>query len=158
MAVVFAAATLTVTGQPANAETVTIGGKVYTFQTVLTNVDGNVFIGATAAASLQNLKDAVNLTGTPGTQYAAAMTAAPEAIADTITATTLVFRARVAGVIGNRIPSTETMATTGSFGGAVFAGGSGDVSADIRALIASSQMNGAVIQALIDLSDPDGNE
>jgi hypothetical protein len=34
-----------------NAETVTIDGKVYTFQTVLTNVDGHVLIAGTEAAS-----------------------------------------------------------------------------------------------------------
>lgn len=157
MAVVFAQGTLTVTGQPLNTETVTIGGKVYTFQTVLTNVDGNIFIGATAAASLQNLKDAVNLTGTPGTQYAAAMTANTGVVANTITATTLQFVARIAGLVSNLIASTETL-TNGSFGGGLLTGGLGDLFTDIRALIAVNQINGAVVQALIDLTDPEGNE
>lgn len=157
MAVVFANQTLTVTGQPLNTETVTVGSKVYTFQTVLTNVDGNIFIGATAAASLQNLKDAINLTGTPGTQYAALMTSNPDAVADTITATTLVVRARVAGTIGNRIPATETL-TNASFGAALFAGGTGSVDTDLRALIASSQINASVLQQMIDILDPEGNE
>src|SRR5258707_15434138 len=35
---------LTFIGQPADTQTVTIDGKVYTFQTVLTNVNGNVLI------------------------------------------------------------------------------------------------------------------
>jgi hypothetical protein len=157
MAVAFASQTLTVTGQPLNTETVTVGGKVYTFQTVLTNVDGNVFIGATAAASLQNLKDAVNLTGTPGTQYAAATAANPDSVADTITATTLIFRSRVAGTVGNRNPSTETL-TNGSFGAATFAGGTGSIDTDLRALIASSQINASVLQQMIDIIDPEANE
>jgi hypothetical protein len=43
---------LTVSGNAVNAETVTLGAKVYTFQSALTNVDGNVKIGATAALTL----------------------------------------------------------------------------------------------------------
>lgn len=157
MAVVFAQGTLTVTGQPLNTETVTIGGKVYTFQTVLTNVDGNIFIGATAAASLQNLKDAINLTGTPGTQYAALMAANAWAVANTITATTLQIISRIAGLIGNLVASTETL-TNASFGAALLAGGTGDLFTDIRALLASNQVNGSVNQQLIDMTDPEGNE
>ena len=56
-----ATGTLTLSGQPLNTETVTIDGKVYTFQTVLTNSDGNVFIGATFADSISNLANAINL-------------------------------------------------------------------------------------------------
>src|SRR5437879_98291 len=68
----FSQATLTATGQPANAQTVKIGGKTYTFQTVLTNVDGNVFIGATLTITLANLLAALNLGAGSGTAYAAA--------------------------------------------------------------------------------------
>lgn len=63
------------TGQPSNTNTVTLNGKVYTFQTVLTNSDGNVLIGATADESYQNLKAAINLEAGAGTKYAAATTA-----------------------------------------------------------------------------------
>jgi hypothetical protein len=57
-----------------NATWAVVGGKEYTFQTALTNVDGNVKIGATIVATLTNLFNAINLTGTPGTDYATAMT------------------------------------------------------------------------------------
>jgi hypothetical protein len=46
---------------PALWQTVTIGSKVYTFQTVLTSVDGNVFIGASLTATRANLLNALNL-------------------------------------------------------------------------------------------------
>lgn len=69
--------TFTWTAQPANASTLTLNGKVYTFQTVLTNVDGNVFIGATLAATIQNFVNAVILGPGAGTAYAAATTAPP---------------------------------------------------------------------------------
>jgi hypothetical protein len=59
---------------PADTETVTVGGKTYTFQTVLTNVDGNVFRGTTAAEARENLINAINLGPGAGTLYATAMT------------------------------------------------------------------------------------
>ncbi len=66
--------TLTLTANAANTETVTLGGKVYTFQTVLTDVNGNVQLGGDADESRDNLVAAINLGGTPGTDYAASMT------------------------------------------------------------------------------------
>ena len=66
--------TLTLTGQPATTQTVTIGTKVYQFQTVLTNVDGNVLIGANASETIDNLIAAINLAAGAGTTYAALMT------------------------------------------------------------------------------------
>lgn len=61
----------------ANGETVTIGAKVYAFQTTLTDVDGNVLVGADRAASYDNLRGAINLDGTAGTDYAASTVAHP---------------------------------------------------------------------------------
>jgi len=157
MAVAFASGTLTSTGVFANTETVTIAGKVYTFQTVLTNVDGNVLIGANAAASLQNLKDAINLGPGAGTTYAAAMTINPEVEATAVTATTLVVKSSVAGAVGNRVTTTEAVANA-SWGGATLSGGSGRLDTDLRALIAAKQINADVLQSLIDLIDPGADE
>lgn len=59
-----------------DGETVTINGKVYTFQDTLTNVDGHVKIGATGPDTVTNLAHAVNASGgTSGTDYAAATVA-----------------------------------------------------------------------------------
>lgn len=123
-AAVAATGVLTGTSNFADTETVTIDTKVYTFQTTLTNVDGNIQIGGSLAASLQNLFDAINLTGTPGTQYAASMTLHPTVTATANDATTLTVTAKAAGTFGNTIATTET-ATNASWGGATLSGGSG---------------------------------
>lgn len=118
-----ATGTLTSTGNPADTDTVTINGKVYTFQTTLTNVDGNVLIGASAAASLLNLMHAINLSGgVPGTDYAAAMTLHPTIYADYTTATTLVVLAKTGGTGGNALTTTES-STSLSWGAGTLAGG-----------------------------------
>jgi hypothetical protein len=116
--------TLTLTGNAVNAETVVVDGKTYTWDAALTNTDGHVKIGATAAASLVNLFNAINHNGAgvSGTDYAAAMTQHPSVFADLVTATTLRVRARVAGTGGNAKATTETM-TAGSWGAATLAGG-----------------------------------
>ena len=66
--------TLTFTGNALNGETVLVNDKTYTWQTVLTDVNGNVQIGATPQDSADNLIAAITLTGTPGVDYAASMT------------------------------------------------------------------------------------
>lgn len=71
----------------ANNETVTIAGKVYTYKSALTNTDGFVKIGANAAATLDNLRAAINLGTGAGTKYAAATTLHPTVTATTIDAT-----------------------------------------------------------------------
>lgn len=136
-----ATGTLTFTGQPANTETVTVGGKTYTFQTVLTNVNGNVFIGGTTAASIQNLVDAINLTGTPGTQYALSMTANTQVGASVGVGTTMIAYALAGGTAGNAIASTETI-TLASWGSATLTGGTA-ATAKTATLTSPSTVGGA---------------
>lgn len=117
-----ATGSLTLIVNPANTETVTIGTKVYTFQTVLTNVDGNVLIGATPLASAQNLSAAINLGAGAGTTYAAATTLHPTVSGNG--GNPLVLTAKTAGVAGNFIATTETLAGAGNaFGAATLLGG-----------------------------------
>lgn len=112
---VAAAVVLTLTGQPLDTETVVLGSKTYTFQTVLTNVDGHVLIGGTTALSLTNLINAINLNaGVVGTDYATLMTVHPTVTAAQGTGTTATITARETGTTGNSIASTETL-TNGSF-------------------------------------------
>jgi len=120
---VAATGTLTSTANFANGETVTIDAKVYTFQTVLTDVDGNVNIGGTQALSMENLRRAINLDGIAGTDYATSMTLHPT-VSATDTATTTDVTAKKAGTFGNSIATTET-AGNASWGGATLSGGSG---------------------------------
>lgn len=117
---------LTLTANAGNAETVTIGGKVYTFQTVLTNVDGNVLIGATASASIDNLIAAINLGAGAGTTYAAATTLHPSVSASAGAGDTMDVKAKTPGAAGNSIATTETLAN-GSFGAATLTGGSDEL-------------------------------
>lgn len=118
-----ASGTLTLTATPLNGETVTIGAKTYTFQTVLTNVDGNVLIGATASTAINNLYAAITLGSGAGTTYAAATTAHPTVFASTPTGLTLFVYALIGGPGGNLIATTETL-SNGSFGAATLLGGS----------------------------------
>lgn len=91
-----------------NGDTVAIGGKVYTFQTTLTNVDGNVKIGASNTASMTNLFHAINASGgTPGTDYAAATVANTFVTATNPTNVTVVLTAITGGFTGNAVTLTE---------------------------------------------------
>lgn len=114
---------LTFTGQPANTETVTVGGKTYTYQTTLTNVANNVAIGATTSASITNLVSAINAeSSASGTGFAAATTINANVTGTKASATVLTAIAKVAGVAGNSIASTKTV-TNASWGAATLAGG-----------------------------------
>lgn len=128
-AAVAASGTLTGTGNFSDGETVTIstyggtGGKTYTFQTTLTDVDGNVQIGVDLATSLANLKAAINLDAGAGTLYAASTTLHP-AVSATNTPTTVVATAKKPGTYGNTVATTDTAANA-SWGSATLSGGSG---------------------------------
>jgi len=122
-----ATGTLTASSNFGNGETVTIDTKVYTFETSLTNVDGNVQIGGTLTASLLNLLNAINLTGTPGTDYAALMTIHPTVTSTASDATTLSAEAKLGGTQGNLIATTASGgASSAAWGAATLTGGAGD--------------------------------
>lgn len=122
-----ATATLVATDQPANTNTVVVGSKTYTFQTTLTDVDGNVQIGGDAAESMSNLVAAITLGAGSGTAYAASMTANPDATAaldgQDATGLTAIMTALLAGTAGNSLASTETHANASYTNGATFVGG-----------------------------------
>lgn len=113
---------LTISAQPANNDTVTINGKVYTFQTVLTNVNGNVLIGVSAATARDNLIAAINLGAGSGTAYAAVMTLNADVRAVASGANVSVL-AKVVGTSGNAITTTKSGANY-AWGAATLTGGS----------------------------------
>lgn len=134
-----ASGTLTSTGTaPSNNDTVTIDSQTYTFKTSLTasTTANEVLIGANAAASLTNLKAAINGAAGGGTQYGSLTTAHATVDAGTLTATTLALTAKLAGTAGNSIATTEASSQL-SFGEATLSGGTAqtvaNVQADIRA-------------------------
>jgi hypothetical protein len=125
IAPVAATGTLDMTGGNAtNTEDVTIDTKTYTFEASLTNVDGNVQIGATTAETIANIVAAITLGEGAGTAYAAAttlhptVTAAPGVAADTMDVT-----AKQLGTVGNAIASTENLLNGNWTQGATLTGG-----------------------------------
>jgi hypothetical protein len=153
----YAVGTLAATSDITNTETVTIGAKVYTFEDSLTNVDGNVKVGADEDATLVNLKAAINLEAGAGTKYAALTTVHPDVAAISAAAGELVVRAKVDGSAANGIATTET-ANDAEWGAAALSGGTTSLSGSIRAILASEQMPASVYQRLLDLVDPEGDE
>lgn len=130
-------------GQPVNGDTVTVGGKTYTFQSALTNADGNVAIGANTTVTAANLVAAVTLGAGSGTAYAAAMTlnANVTAVVDGTTATQVDFSAKVGGPSGNSIALSKTGTGGGAVSGATLTGGIQDTA------MLRSEMNAAISAA-----------
>jgi hypothetical protein len=122
---VFAKVTLTMDTQPADGDTMTIGARTYTWQSTLTNVDGNIWIGADLAAAKLNLGYAIAATGgTSGTDYAAAMTANTQVFIGAFATNDAIFTALTVGVAGNALVSTETFtAGTNVFSAVTLTGG-----------------------------------
>jgi hypothetical protein len=113
----FARGELLATGAIADTNVVEIGGVYYRFTTGSVNSGTPagtmanpwlVDLDADNRVSLENLRAAVNATGTPGTTYSTALTANASVTATGSTIDTLFVRAIVAGVIGNSITTTET--------------------------------------------------
>lgn len=117
----FASGVLTMTDVVGNGETVTIGGTVYTFETVLTDAPDNVLIGADETASMANLAAAITGGAGEGTLYGTG-TAVNTEVTASANAAVLTVTALEAGTDGNDIATTETL-TDGAFGAATLEGG-----------------------------------
>lgn len=123
-------------GVTTGAATVTIGSTVYTVVDALSETYGataipyQVLKGASEATMLDNLKLAVNATGTAGTQYSTGTLVHPTVVATTNTDTVQTFRSRSIGTAAettaiNAIATTETMANT-AFADTTLGGGTGN--------------------------------
>ena len=124
----FAKATLTSNGTiPSDGDTVTCGSKTYTFKTALTPSEGQVLIGANAAAALTNLQYAINhgvannAYGN-GTLYQCAA-ANTQVYAGTLSATTLQIIALAIGTAPNAYGTTSTSSPRLVWGGSTMSGG-----------------------------------
>jgi hypothetical protein len=115
----------TITINILNAETVTIDGKVYTWNTVLGVGDGDLFIGATAEDSLDALVAAINLDPTQvGILYGAATVVHPTVSAVDGAGLTVDVAAKFTGTAGDAITTVEGIVSAGAvWGGATLAGG-----------------------------------
>jgi hypothetical protein len=120
-----ASSTLTSNGtNVSDGDTVTIGNVTYTFKTTLGTTANQVLIGASAAASLTNLSQAISGSGgTPGTTYTANTTPIPhpDISIGTVTSTTIPITAKSKNY-GNSVATTKS-ATTLSWTGSTLAGG-----------------------------------
>jgi hypothetical protein len=123
--------TLTVDGIPTNNDTVTIGATVYTYKTAPA-ASYELALGADAEEAIDNLVEAINgdLFGTD---------AHPDVTAAKATAATMTVTAKVPGVAGNSIATTETFTEAGSVWDAVVLENGADPSAaEIRAAIVTA--------------------
>ncbi len=100
--------TLTMDTIPADGNTVTVDYKIYTFQTSLTDVDGNINIGGTLAQAKLNFVAAFDLSGTAGTDYATSMQGHNTVDIAAFISDDAILTARLAGTGGNSIVTTET--------------------------------------------------
>lgn len=106
-----ATTTLTSTGVALNNETMTIGGRTYTFKTTLTGAADEILIGAAATNTLDNIKDAINgtsVSGGPGTTYGTGTKPYEDIVAGAKNATTLVIAATNSNSNG-ALATTETL-------------------------------------------------
>lgn len=113
----------------ADGDTVTVDTTVYRFKDTMAAAY-DVKRGADAATSLDNLKAAINASGTPGTEYFAGTVAHPTVTATTNTDTTQVVQAIAYGTGPNAIATTETSAHL-SWGAATLASGSEGTAFDV---------------------------
>lgn len=129
-----ATGTLTVTAgaQPADTNTVTVNGQVYTFKTVLAATPNQVKIGIDAPASLQNLADAINATPEfEGITYGIGTVANAAVFANSPSITALQAVARVGGTGGNAVTTTEAVAGW-AWSGGTLSGGAADALSGIQ--------------------------
>lgn len=103
------------------ADTVTIDGVVYTFRAAVTTTANEVKIGADASTTLANLKSAINADGNTAV-YGSLTVVHPTVAAGVKTATTLALYAKVGGVAGNSLATTEA-STHLSLGAGTLTGG-----------------------------------
>jgi hypothetical protein len=107
---------------PSDGDTVTIGGKVYTFKTTLTPTEGQVLLNGGGDAALLNLIRAINHTGTPDTDYKCAAANTQVTAAASVTSHQFAVTAITSGVAGNAIATTDRSAHL-SWGAATLTGG-----------------------------------
>lgn len=105
---IFDAATLGTTTTGVSYDTFTVDSKVYTLQTVLTDVDGNIAIGGSEAQTKLNIVAALDLSGVAGTDYATSMTAHPTVNIAAFATDDAILTAKAYGTAGDSIATTET--------------------------------------------------
>lgn len=118
-----AVAKVVYTGQPADAQTLIVGTKTYTYKTTLTPTLGQIKIGATLAATLTNTVEALGGGANQGTDYSALGTAAvvitaisnaSPPVASTATTTGLVTNSTCVTITGSSVAANNGTWLTGT--------------------------------------------
>lgn len=122
------------TGIPLNGQQFIAGSKTYTFETTLTNVDGNIHIKGSLDAQTDAIVAAINLGAGSGTDYAAAMTVNPDFYATKLGSGIILLTAKTPGAAGNSLATTDT-ADNWVFGAATAQGGSNNSGKTIAGLV-----------------------
>lgn len=127
--------TLTVSGGLISNQVIQIGNVYYTWGLDLSPAaDGSAAapwiakLGVDNAASLVNMVQLINYTGTPGVDFSLAVAAASPFVSAQSTATTMTVTALVAGSGGNAIVSVVTSGLHLAWGGGTLSGGSASAS------------------------------
>ncbi len=156
-----ATSVFTVTANPTATETVTIGAIVYTFVAALSTNPGvayEVLIGATATATLLNLKYAINKTvgdSLEGTLYGLGTVAHPDVVASASDATTVTVWGRVPGTSLNTKATTETCANA-SWPDTTLGGGAGASDAGVATAGAIVTIGTTIYTVVVELSETQG--
>jgi hypothetical protein len=113
--------TVSDTGAPADGDTVTVNGRVYTFKTTLTGAADEIHING-QDGSLTNLAAAINLTGTIGTDYGLGTVINAYVTASAVVSHSITLTAKMLGTAGNSLTLAKSGANL-AVGGATFSGG-----------------------------------
>jgi len=146
--------------------TVTIGTTVYTVVVELSETLGatavpyQVLYGGSEAVMLDNLKLAINATGTAGTNYSTGTAAHPDVIATTNTDTVQTVRSRAIGTAAettviNAIATTETMANT-AWADTTLGGGTGNSNPAVTTDAATFVLDNITYTAVLTLAESIG--
>lgn len=133
------------------AETITIGTKVYTFKEKPEQAN-QVKIGSTLTISLANLKKAINASGTTDVEYGMGTVAHTQVIATASDGTTLTIYGRVVGTSLNTVATTETCAG-GSWADTTLGGGTGASDAGVTTTGALVTIDDKVYVIVVELSE-----
>lgn len=145
-------------GVTTGAATITIGSTVYTIVDELSETYGasavayQVKKGASEATMLDNLKLAINATGTAGTNYSTGTAAHPSVVATTNTDTVQTVRGRVPGTSLNTVATTTTAANT-AWADTTLGGGTGASDAGVTTAGATFTIGSRTYTAVIELSE-----
>lgn len=153
-------------GVTTGAATVTIGSVTYTVVDELSENYGASAIayqvkkGASEATMLDNLKLAINGTGTAGTNYSTGTVAHPYVIATTNSDTVQKIVSRTVGnaaatAVVNALATTETMANT-AWADTTFGGGTGNSNPAVTSDDATFTIGDITYTAVLELSETSG--